>query len=494
MVVAAHGVSGDCLPVSTHDGNVAGFLSNSRARNYLILWAGQFLSVIGSGMTSFVLAIWVYKTSLSTGQFAGMALAASLPAIVMAPFAGVIVDRWDKRAILAISTIGQALATGSMSLAFNLGWVVTYWQIYPVTALIAFCGAFQGPALALLGTAMVPKEFYSRAASLWQLNQAALMIVSPILAAALMPFVHLGGIILFDAASYGFALLSVYLIGPWPAANVKTGQGAKSGAAAFFAEMAAGWDFIQSREPLLLLLLVSMNLGIVSGIVQILVLPLSVRHGSAWNLASIMAFSAAGLILGSLVMMLWKGPVRQIRGVVISATASSVALCLAGMQRNALGLSICFFLTQLVAPLGRSTMGAIWLRKTPAGVLGRVTATSTMLALLCFPLGCCIAPLLSDHVFPALVGSGGPLARVAVVRTLWGNSYGAVGMAMSFLGIASLALLLVACAFPSFRLIEERLPDVRHAGDAEIAPQAPVESVGATAFGVVGAGMQDGGV
>src|SRR5262245_6486672 len=82
------------------------FLFSKRTRVFLIIWLGQFLSIIGSGMTSFVLGIWVYQRHSSTGQFSTVVLAASLPGILMGPFAGALVDKWDKRRTMIAAVIG----------------------------------------------------------------------------------------------------------------------------------------------------------------------------------------------------------------------------------------------------------------------------------------------------------------------------------------------------------------------------------------------------
>ena len=85
------------------------FLVSKKTRPFLTIWLGQFLSIIGSGMTSFVMAIWSYQRHWSTGQFSTVVLAAALPGIIMAPFAGALVDRWDKRLTMMGAVAGQAI-------------------------------------------------------------------------------------------------------------------------------------------------------------------------------------------------------------------------------------------------------------------------------------------------------------------------------------------------------------------------------------------------
>ena len=72
-------------------------LSSSGMRIFGIVWLGQFVSLIGSGLTSFVLGLWVYQLTGSVTQFALILLSGTLPRILLSPLAGALADRWDRR-------------------------------------------------------------------------------------------------------------------------------------------------------------------------------------------------------------------------------------------------------------------------------------------------------------------------------------------------------------------------------------------------------------
>jgi MFS transporter, DHA3 family, macrolide efflux protein len=59
-------------------------------RIFGIVWFGQFISLIGSGQTSFVLGLWVYQITSSVTQFALILLSGTLPRILLSPLAGVL--------------------------------------------------------------------------------------------------------------------------------------------------------------------------------------------------------------------------------------------------------------------------------------------------------------------------------------------------------------------------------------------------------------------
>ena len=70
--------------------------SNGTMRPFTLLWLGQSVSIIGSGMTTFALEVRLYQTYGSVTPLALVAFASSIPSVVFSPIAGSIVDRWDR--------------------------------------------------------------------------------------------------------------------------------------------------------------------------------------------------------------------------------------------------------------------------------------------------------------------------------------------------------------------------------------------------------------
>src|SRR4028119_591163 len=66
-------------------------------RIFGLMWCGQLVSLVGSSLTRFALGVWVYARTGSATQFALIALFAVVPGLLAAPFAGALVDRWDRR-------------------------------------------------------------------------------------------------------------------------------------------------------------------------------------------------------------------------------------------------------------------------------------------------------------------------------------------------------------------------------------------------------------
>ncbi len=167
--------------------------------------------MIGSGLTTFTLGVFVYQHTGSVSLFGLISVLTLLPAVALAPVTGAIADRWDRRKIMigadtlsAVSSIGlvMLLWTGSLHL----------WQVYPLVGLGAIAVAFQQPAYRAAVTQLVPKRYYGRANGLAQLGSAAGTVFAPLLGGGLAVLVGLTGVVVIDVVTFGFALLTLLLV------------------------------------------------------------------------------------------------------------------------------------------------------------------------------------------------------------------------------------------------------------------------------------------
>ncbi len=98
-----------------------GFLTAPGGRTFMVVWSGQVVSNLGSAMTSFGLGIWVYLETGSATRLALIVLSARLPALLVSPFAGALVDRWDRRWAMILADSGAAAVGGRGSLGAMVG-------------------------------------------------------------------------------------------------------------------------------------------------------------------------------------------------------------------------------------------------------------------------------------------------------------------------------------------------------------------------------------
>ncbi len=153
-------------------------LAGPGGRIFGIVWLGQLVSNLGSAMTSFGLGIWVYLETGSATQLALIVLAARLPMLLVSPFAGALIDRWDRRWAMILADTGAAVGTLATMLLLLTG-VLETWHLYVTLSFSGLFQAFQFPAYSAAVSTMLPKEQYGRASGMISLAEAASGILAP---------------------------------------------------------------------------------------------------------------------------------------------------------------------------------------------------------------------------------------------------------------------------------------------------------------------------
>ncbi len=190
---------------------MASLMAKPGMRVFALVWLGQLVSIVGSGLTSFALGVWVLQGTGSVTQYTLILVFATLPGIILSPIAGALVDRWNRRYVMLLSDLGAALSTLGIALLLLAGWL-DVWHIYIATGVNSIFSAFHWPAYSASVTLLVPKEHFGRAGGLMEFAQAAGQIVSPLLAGLLLVTIKLEGVILIDFATFLFAVTTMLLV------------------------------------------------------------------------------------------------------------------------------------------------------------------------------------------------------------------------------------------------------------------------------------------
>ncbi len=137
---------------------------------FLIVWAGQIVSILASGMTNFALTIWMFQQTRSATAMGLMQVAYILPFLVLSPIAGVMVDRYDRK-LMMVSDLTAVTATAGILVLQALG-VLEFWHLYVAAVFFGLGNTFQWPAYSAAISTMIPKEQYGRANGLMSLMEA----------------------------------------------------------------------------------------------------------------------------------------------------------------------------------------------------------------------------------------------------------------------------------------------------------------------------------
>jgi MFS family permease len=434
---------------------MASLMAKPGMRVFALVWLGQLVSIVGSGLTSFALGVWVLQGTGSVTQYTLILVFATLPGIILSPIAGALVDRWNRRYVMLLSDLGAALSTLGIALLLLAGWL-DVWHIYIATGVNSIFSAFHWPAYSASVTLLVPKEHFGRAGGLMEFAQAAGQIVSPLLAGLLLITIKLEGVILIDFATFLFAVTTMLLV-RIPQPKRVTEESAEQ--SSLLRDALYGWKYITARPGLLALLLFFAAVYFSAGMIGVLIPPLVLNFADSDVLGVVIGIAFTGMLLGSIVMGTWGGPKRRVSAVLALALVQSILIIMDGLQPSALLITVVGFAYLFVDPIITGCDQAIWMSKTPPQVQGRVFATRRMISWSTLPVAFLAGGLLSDNVFEPLMMPGGALA--GSIGQIIGVGPGR-GIALLFIVMGTLMLLVTvrASLYPRLRNLEEELPDV----------------------------------
>jgi MFS family permease len=434
-------------------------------QGFIILWIGQFVSIFATRMTNFAITLWAWDL---TGTATGLILVGVigfLPSVLIGPFAGTLVDRWNRKLMLALSDAGAALSTAILLVLFFTG-KAEIWHLYLTSALAGAFGAFQYPAYSAVVTTMVPKEQFARANSMASVVRSASGIAAPLLAGALLVVFDIYQILLLDLITFGLAVLGLVVIHiPQPVrSNIR-----EEGKGAIWKETRQGIKYILDRPSLtaIFLLFTASNIHTGFGFPLMTPMILAKTGDNSLILGMIRSAGSVGFLVGGLIMSTWGGPQKRIHAVNLSFVLWGLIGAFVFGPSWILPLwLIGAFTMAMFIPITNSAYIAILQEKVAPDIQGRIFGLEGAISTVTFPIGQLIAGQLADHVFePALQGSG---RFSALFGPFFGTGPGAgMGLIIFIGGIIAVVNGIAGYVIKPIREIEEILPGFQENSNTE---------------------------
>jgi MFS family permease len=447
-------------------------------RVFIIICVGQFVSILGSGLTNFAIGIWVFQKTGSVTNFALTILAIAIPSIVISPFAGAFIDRWDRRRTMMLADT----AAGMCSLAMGLLLYVERLQIWHVCLIIAFsavAGFIQKLAFTASAPLLVSTEQLGRASGLMEIGPAVAQIASPLLAGMLLVATSIYWVLVIDFATFLFAVSATAVVRIPKPTGAAEGESAKG---SLLNEAVAGWALIKTQLALTRLLYFFAIFNFILSALQVVLTPMWFGIASVEVVGRMASISSFGMLAGSIALSVWGGPSRRIRGVLGFTAVFGLCLILMGLRPSIPLISAASFGLLFTVPIILGCNQAIWLSQTQPDMQGRVGSIRMMIESSATPLAYLIAGPLADKIFEPLLAADGPLAGSLGKFMGVGPGRGIALLVMT-LGALVLLLTVAGCMNSQLRNVETE-PQGALVEEASIegADETAVESKSAASF------------
>ncbi len=427
-------------------------------RTFLWVWFGQFVSVMGTGMTSFGLMIWAYQQTESATTLALLGTFNYIPYLIASPLAGVVVDRCDRRKVMLAADLLAGLVTAGLLGLYATGGL-QIWHLYVAEGLTGFFDAFQGPAYSAASTVLVPKGHLVRTNGLRSLAANGSRVMAPLLAGALLAAVGIQMVMMIDLGTFlaSVVILAVVRIPrPQESAEGRASQGA------VLREMRVGFTYILRHVGLRSLLLVMLAINLFASLTYFSILPAMIlaRSGqNEWALGIVQAVLGGGGVAGALLLSTWGGPRKKIHSV-LAAGAISFLLgdLLFAVGRELPVWVLAALCSTVFIPFISGGEQTIWQMKVEHDLQGRVFSVKNALQQICMPLGYLLGGVLADQVFEPAMQAGGSLAGAFGWLTGTGPGAG-MGLMFLFTSLGGVLVCLGGYLFAPLRNVEADMPD-----------------------------------
>jgi len=180
-------------------------------KNFFLLWQGQLVSVLGDVLYVIALNLWILEATGSTALMGLLSALTMLPRLVIGPFAGVLVDKWDRKKIIVITDFIRGVFVTFIGIAALLGFIQV-WMVFIVGIVIGLCGAFFNPSISSVKPDIVHESKLVQANSVSSLAQSGMDMIGN--AAGGILFVTIGApyMFLFNGISYIFSAFTELFI------------------------------------------------------------------------------------------------------------------------------------------------------------------------------------------------------------------------------------------------------------------------------------------
>lgn len=396
-------------------------------KKFILIWLGEFISGIGSGMTAFALSVYIYQATGSVSLVSVIAVASFLPTILLSPLGGVLADRYDRRLLMIVGDLFSGL--GLLYVLWNIH--IGTESMLPVIAGVTFNAVFVallGPSFKATVTDLLTEDEYAKASGMVQIAGNGRYLISPALAGVLLAVSDIRLILLLDVCTFFITITTVALV------RKSIGKPAPKEKESALAEIKEGFAVLKESKGILSLVMLMAFVCFFVGFLQTLVSPMVLAFSDAKTVGILESVCAVGMLVGSVIIGILGIKGSYVRTLSLAGMAASIFMAVSGVSVNLLVTGAGIFLFFLVLPFLNTSADVLVRSNVASGVQGRVWGIISLLSQTGTAVAYALSGVLADHIFEPLMSEQGLLA--GSIGKLIGTGQGrGIGFMLVFSGI-----------------------------------------------------------
>ncbi len=394
---------------------------------FLLLWSGQLISAIGSGLTSFGLGVYVFEQTGKASAMALVTLLAFMPSLLLSALAGVLADRYDRRLLMML---GDSLS--GLGLVFILVCMLRgeshLWQIYVGVTISSVFSSLLEPAYKATVTDLLTEEQYTKASGFVQVAGSAKYLISPVIAGFLLTVSDIKLLLVIDICTFFVTVASTLA--------VRSGLASKKyeQAQSLIREFKEGWSAVSGNRGVLVLVIMTSVLTLFLGFIETLSTPMILAFSDSSTLGTVETIIASGMLVTSVIIGIFTIKKGHVKMLSVSMFFTGIFMAVFGLRENIVLICISGFLFFAMLPIINTCLDFLIRTNIDNSVQGRAWGLIGVISQLGFVAAYALSGVLADYIFTPLLVDGGSFAD-SVGRIIGTGSGRGTGLLICIAGI-----------------------------------------------------------
>ena len=375
---------------------------------FLLLWAGEFISSIGGGLTSFGLGLYIFQKTGSAADMALLTLLGFLPGLILKVPAGVLADRYDRRLLMMIGDGLSGLGVLFILLCMLRG-EAALWQIYLGTTVSSVFSALLEPSYTATITDLLTKEQYSKANGLVSMAGSSRYIFSPVIAGFLLAVSDIKLILIIDICTFFLTVVAAAIV----RSGIKTSI--KKEPEPFFKSMKEGWAAVTAKKGLVVLVVISSLICLFMGVFQVLGEPFVLSFADSKTLGIVETAAASGMLVTSILLGIRGIKKNFVRALWMGLAVSGVGMALFAVCENPYIICAFGFLFFAALPFANNSLDYLVRTNIPDELQGRAWGFLGFISQLGYVVAYGLSGITADFVGNVTRGGVGKGSAITVI-------------------------------------------------------------------------------